>query len=145
VRDGLTRRAALALLPGAVVAARAGPALADEAAAIIAEFTGGEAPEPGRVRLTLPGFAEDGASVPVTIAVDGPFAQGERVTAILVAEANPTPLVARFTFPGLSGAATVTTRIRLARSQTVTAVARMADGAAHAARAHVEVAVGGCG
>jgi sulfur-oxidizing protein SoxY len=64
---------------------------------------------------------------------------------LILAEQNPTPVVATLTFTPASGEAFASLRIRLSRSQTVTAFARMSDGAVFVDRRPVEVAIGGCG
>lgn len=144
----ITRRDMLVLSAGAA-AAMALPLHAfaggEEAAAAIAEFTGGAEPQAGRVALSAPEVAENGNAVSITVSVDSAMEGDDLVEAVLVvADGNPLPDVARFHFTALSGAAAATTRIRLARSQTVTAIARMADGSFHIDRAEISVTVGGC-
>ena len=109
------------------------------------EVTGGVEPATGRVRLDLPDVAENGEAVPLSVAVDSPMTEADHVSEVVIlAEANPRPTVAQFTFTPLSGRAEVTTRIRLGESQRVTAVARMSDGSVHIAQRSVAVTVGGC-
>lgn len=132
----LTRRSALALGAAAALA----PALPVHAAAdaAIADFTGGALPAEGGITLDIPEIAENGASVPVTVTAPG-------ATAIaLFAAGNPNPGVATFAFGPLAARATVTTRIRLAGSQEVVAVARLGDGPFVRTGANVMVTVGGC-
>jgi sulfur-oxidizing protein SoxY len=135
----LTRRGALAL--GAAAAAAAlipgVPALA-AADAAIAAFTGGATPAEGSITLDIPEIAENGASVPVTVTAPGAAAIA------LFATANPNPGIATFTFGPLAARPVATTRIRLAQSQDVIAVARMADGTFVRTSAKVMVTVGGC-
>ena len=108
-------------------------------------FTGGATPQEGRVHLDLPQVAENGEAVPLTVAVDSPMTDADHVAEVLIlAHANPRPTVATFAFSPLSGRAEVTTRIRLADTQTVTAVARMSDGGLFMVRREVIVTVGGC-
>jgi len=98
---------------------------------------------PGRVRLALPDLADNGASVQVALAVDGP---ADAVRALhLAADGNPNPGIASFRFGEGIGRAEVATRIRLAQSQRVTAVAELADGSAWSATREVKVTLGGCG
>ena len=144
----LTRRQAIVLSAGvaAVVLGRlhahAGEA---EAEALLAEFTGGAEPQPGRITLDLPEVADNGNAVPLSFRVDSAMEGDDRVEAVLVvADGNPRPDVALFHFSEMSGVAAATTRIRLARSQTVTAVAKMADGSLFADRRQITVTVGGC-
>lgn len=130
--------AALAAMPAALWAQDAAPAkTADE---LIAEFTGGaDAPEGDGVTLTAPEIAENGNTVPVTVSAPG-------ASAILVlAAGNPTPGVATFNFGPLAGSQSASTRIRLASTQDVVAVAKMADGSFVRTKANVKVTIGGCG
>ncbi|WP_299845263.1 thiosulfate oxidation carrier protein SoxY [uncultured Paracoccus sp.] len=106
---------------------------------LIATFTGGVTPAGSGVTLDLPEVAENGFSVPVSI--DAPGA----TEILLLAPENPWPQVARFRLGPLSGQQAVSTRIRLARTQEVIALARLADGSLARASVRVEVIVGGCG
>jgi sulfur-oxidizing protein SoxY len=135
----LTRRGALALGAAAATAALMPVAPAHAATdAAIAAFTGGATPVPGDITLDIPEIAENGASVPVTVSAPG-------ATAIaLFATANPNPGIATFTFRPLAARPVATTRIRLAQSQDVIAVAKLADGSFVETRAKVMVTVGGC-
>ena len=63
----------------------------------------------------------------------------------LYADGNPVPSVATFRFGPLSGSQSASTRIRLAKTQDVIAVAKMEDGSFKMARANVKVTIGGCG
>ena len=135
----LTRRDALALGLGATAASflplRA-MAAADEA---IADFTGGAATGEGGLTLTAPEIAENGNTVPIS--VDAP---GAEAIAIFAA-GNPTPKVVTYNFGPLAGSQSATTRMRLAGTQDVIAVARMPDGSFVQATAQVKVTIGGCG
>jgi sulfur-oxidizing protein SoxY len=111
-------------------------AAADEA---IAEFTGGAAPGEGGLTLTAPEIAENGNTVPIS--VDAP---GAAAIAIFAA-GNPTPKVVTYNFGPLAGSQSATTRMRLAGTQDVIAVARMPDGSFVQATAQVKVTIGGCG
>lgn len=122
--------------------ARATPQAAQE---LIAQFTGGAEPLDGRITLSAPEVAENGNAVAVSFSVDSAMEGDDMVEAVmLVAEGNPNPDVATFHFTAMSGLAAASTRMRLAQTQTITAVARMADGSFHSASRQVEVTVGGC-
>lgn len=111
-------------------------AAADDA---IAEFTGGADVADAGVTLTAPEIAENGNTVPISVSAEG-------ATAImLLAAGNPTPGVATFNFGPLAGAQSASTRIRLAGTQDVIAVAKMADGSFAKASSTVKVTIGGCG
>jgi sulfur-oxidizing protein SoxY len=100
----------------------------------------------GGIVIDLPEIAENGNTVPLTLEVDSPMTQNDYVKAVhVMTERNPNPEVATFYFTPRSGRATVSTRIRLAESQTVHAVAEMSDGSVYTAAREVEVTIGGCG
>ena len=134
-----TRRETLALGAGAVALTllpfRANAAAEDA----IAAFTGGADVADGGVNLTAPEIAENGNTVPVSVEAEGATA------ILLLAAGNPTPGVATFNFGELAGAQSASTRIRLAGTQDVVAVAKMADGSFAKAQQTVKVTIGGCG
>jgi sulfur-oxidizing protein SoxY len=143
------RREALALAAGAAgaVALGAPQALAkNDADEAIKKFTGGKSPVEGKVKLDLPEIAENGNTVPMTIMVDSPMTEASHVTDVLVvANENPRSGVVTFHFSPASGVAEANTRIRLAATQDVIAVARMNDGSFYMASKQVKVTIGGCG
>lgn len=99
-----------------------------------------------RVKLELPVLAESGNVVPVTVSVDSPMTQSEHVSAIhLFAEKNNLPRILSVQLGPWNGKAIVKSRIRLAESQQVLAVAVMNDGALYSAVADVEVTTSSCG
>jgi sulfur-oxidizing protein SoxY len=148
----LTRRRFFALSTGTAVLAFGGlkpiPSFAsvDETQKMLSSFAGGKQPQTGRIVLTAPEIAENGNTVPVTIAVESPMSDDDYVESVMIlAEGNPNPGVATFHFTPMSGSATATTRIRLAQTQNVVAVARMKDGTVYSDRKEVKVTIGGCG
>jgi sulfur-oxidizing protein SoxY len=136
----LTRRESLWIGLGGVAAAvlpmGATAATVEE---LTAAFTGGAAPGTGGITLTAPEIAENGNTVPVS--VDAPGA----VSIMLLALGNPEPAVATFTFGPAAGSQMAATRIRLAKTQDVLALAKMADGSVVQAQTTVKVTIGGCG
>ncbi|WP_238364394.1 thiosulfate oxidation carrier protein SoxY [Mesobacterium pallidum] len=135
----LTRRNALAMGLGAaamtVLPFRVHAATDDA----IAAFTGGAVIAEGGVTLDAPEIAENGNTVPVSVSAEG-------ASAILVlAAGNPTPGVAEFHFGELAGSSSASTRIRLAGTQDVVAIAKLADGSFARASKTVKVTIGGCG
>jgi sulfur-oxidizing protein SoxY len=149
---GLTRRRVLALFAGTAASGAMGlfpgRSLADAAAAEkrLEEFAAGRTPQTGKVSLTVPEIAENGYSVPVTVSVDSEMTETSYVQSVLVlADANPNPGVITFKFTPMSGAASATTRIRLAKTQNVIAVAKMNDGSVYLDEKLVKVTIGGCG
>ncbi len=148
----LNRRQTLGLSAAAAVVVAAGlrvsPALAttEDADKRIMEFTGGKAPGTGKISLTAPEIAENGNTVPITVSVESAMAGDDLVQSVMIlADGNPNPAVATFHFSELSGAASATTRMRLAKTQNVIAVALMKDGSAFMDKKQVKVTIGGCG
>jgi sulfur-oxidizing protein SoxY len=143
------RRETLALGAGLVAAAALGarPALAkNDADEAIKKFTGGKTPVQGKVKLDLPEIAENGNTVPMTVTVESPMTEQSHVTDVMVvANENPRSGVVTFHFSPASGVAEANTRIRLAATQDVTAVAKMNDGSFFMASKQVKVTIGGCG
>ena len=141
------RREALAIAAGAAAMLGARPAwAANDADETIKKFTGGKTPAEGRVKLDLPKMPENGNTVPMTAVVDSPMTAQSHVTDVLiVADGNPRSGVATFHFTPASGVAEANTRIRLAATQNVTAVAKMSDGSFFMASKPVKVTIGGCG
>lgn len=139
----LAGAAAGALLPWLrVLPAAAAP---EDAVAAMREVFGAAQVRSGKVVMELPQLAENGTVVPLNVRVEG-LAAGERVASIHVfAEANPLPNVVQFHFGPRAAVPQVSTRIRLADSQKVVAVAALADGSLWSATAEVIVTVGGCG
>lgn len=135
----LTRRRTLALgLGGAAAMLGATPALAAAAEDAIERFTNGAPRAAGGLTLSVPEIAENGNAVPVEIVAPGALA------VLLVAPANPAPEVLTVRFPDAGGPNRLATRIRMAETQTLLAVAEMADGSFVEASARVQVTVGGC-
>lgn len=127
------------------LASRPAHATKAEADDLVARLAGGVKPQDGKVRLKLPEIAENGNTVPFTVAVDHPMVEGNYVKAIhVVATDNPAPQVASFHFTP-TGKAEVYARLRLAKTQEVRAVAVLSDGTVWEARKEVKVTVGGCG
>ena len=103
-------------------------------------------PVDGKVELTLPEIAESGNTVPFTVNVQSAMTEQEYVKAVHVfATKNPRPDVVSFYFSPLSGKAQALSRMRLAETQPVVAVAEMSDGKFYIARREVKVTIGGCG
>ena len=137
----LTRRKTLVIGAGSLLAAGLGavPAFASLADDAIAEMTGGADVGEGGVTLTAPEIAENGNTVPIEVSAPG------AVAIAIFADGNPTPKVATFKFGPLSPNQSASTRIRLAGTQDVIAVAEMADGSFKKTAANVKVTIGGCG
>ncbi|MFI0845069.1 SoxY-related AACIE arm protein [Mesorhizobium sp. IMUNJ 23232] len=108
-------------------------------------FTGGAEVLDGRVRLDLPPLVENGNAVGITIAVESPMTAGDHVRRVGVFnEKNPEANVVVFHLGPRCGRAEVSTRIRLATSQVVVAVAEMSDGSFWSSRASAIVTLAAC-
>lgn len=102
--------------------------------------------QPGRVKIDIPQIAENGNVVPVTIDVESPMTTDDYVQRIqLFSEHNPLPNIVEFELGPHNGKARVSTRIRLAKSQHVLAVASLNDDTLWSAQALIEVTLSGCG
>ncbi len=123
------------------------PALATPAAmaAAVSAFTGGKVPTEGRVTLNIAPLVDNGNAVPVGIQVQSPMTAVDHVQRVaLFTPANPQPDVAVFHLGPRNGRAQVATRMRLATSQTVIAVAAMSDGSYWQGSAEVLVTLAAC-
>lgn len=140
-RDVLAAGAGLAML--ALV--RPASATPEEMAAAIKAFTGGAAPQDGKVRFEIAQLIDNGNAVPVTVSVDSEQRGADHVAAIAIFnEKNPHTDVAVFTLGPRAGKAEVSTRIRLATSQRLIAIARMGDGSYWSKSADVIVTLAAC-
>jgi sulfur-oxidizing protein SoxY len=139
-----SRRKLLAGL-GVLLLARPACATPDEMAAAIKTFTGGAAPALGGITLEVAPLVDNGNTVPITVRVVSPMTSSDHVAAIAVFnERNPATHVAVFTLGARAGKAEVSTRIRMATSQKLVAVARMSDGSFRMHGVDVVVALAAC-
>ncbi len=153
-RDFVLGAGAAALIAGLLGAGRAVDA-ADAAAAserspefeaALANLIKGATPKEGGIDMDLPEAVENGAYVPVGLSVESPMTPENHVNAIhLLSTLNPHADVATFRFTPLSGKARVTSRMRLAKTQEVVAVAALSDGTFLMSMRYVDVKIGGCG
>ena len=113
---------------------------------LIKEFTGGVEPGSGKISLGSPQIAENGNTVPINVSVESAMNDEDHVSEVLViATGNPAPGVATFKFSLMSGKAEASTRIRLAKTQELIAIAKMSDGTFYRDAKNVKVTIGGCG
>jgi sulfur-oxidizing protein SoxY len=111
----------------------------------IRSFTAGAVVRAGRVKFEISPLVENGNAVPVSVEVESPMTATDHVRRIaLFNEKNPQADVAVFHLGPRSGRARVATRIRLAASQTVVALAETSDGAFWSAEAKVIVTLAAC-
>ncbi|MEI8305122.1 MAG: thiosulfate oxidation carrier protein SoxY [Burkholderiales bacterium] len=130
---------ALALRP---LSARATPAAMQ---AQIDGFARGRKPQSRGIVLSVPEIVENGNSVPVTVRVESAMTGADRVRRVAVfSERNPAPDVLVAHFGPAAALAQVSFRMRMADSQSLTALAEMADGEIRIARVDVVVALAAC-
>lgn len=140
------RRTILVTLAGGAMLA-ASPARAETAdmEAAIKAFTGGKPMTPGRVKIDITPLVENGNSVSCGVAVESPMTEADHVKRIaLFNEKNPQPDVAVFHLNPRCGVARVDTRIRLATTQHLVAVAEMSNGALFSEKLEVIVTLAAC-
>lgn len=114
--------------------------------ALVWSLTNGADVTPGKVKLTLPALAESGHSVEMSVRVESPMTEKEHVRAIhLIAEKNPIREMASYYFGARAGRAEVSSRVRLAKSQRVVALAELSNGTWWSDAVQVEVGEPSCG
>lgn len=148
----ISRRALLSGSAAATVAAFLGTttrafASVEDVNKMIAAFgDGAEVEQGGALQLTTPEIAENGNSVPVSFTVESPMTDDDHVVSVMImASDNPSPEVATFNFTPASGIAKASTRMRLAKTQDVVAVAKTSSGQLFQVSRNVKVTIGGCG
>jgi sulfur-oxidizing protein SoxY len=111
----------------------------------IRQRIGERQPQPGGMTLTLPKIAETGNSVPLTVTVDSSMTREDHVLRIHVfVPGNPEPVASTYHLGLRAGKAQISTQIRLARTQTVVALAEMSDGSVRSDAASIVVTLGAC-
>ena len=114
---------------GLSLVTRPARATAGELRAAVNAFAGGAPVREGRVVLDVAPLVENGNAVPVTLSVASPMSAADHVLALVIFnERNPQTDVAVFRLGPRAGRAFVATRIRLATSQQLVAVAQLSDG-----------------
>ena len=137
---------AIALAAGFVGLPVPARAAKNDAEDLIKKFAGGKEPAQGKIKLDVPQIAENGNTVPMTVSVESPMTEQSYVTDVMiVADGNPRAGVVTFHFTPASGAAEAHTRIRLAGTQNIVALAKTNDGSVYMASQEVKVTIGGCG
>lgn len=112
---------------------------------LVNQYAAGGAVREGRVTFDIAPLVDNGNTVPIEITVDSPMTRDQHVVGIAVFnEKNPQNDVAQFTLTPLSGRARVATRMRLAVTQQLVAVAKMNDGSCWTHTVDVLVTVSSC-
>jgi sulfur-oxidizing protein SoxY len=136
--------AVIGALP-ALISVRPAEATPETMAAAIRTVTGGAVVQSGKVKLDIPPLVENGNSVPMTVSVASPMTANDHVKSIHVFnEKNPQPNLGNFYLGPRAGRAQVSTRVRLADSQKITAIAKLSDGSFWSVTADVVVTLAAC-
>ena len=149
-----TRRTFLGLAGGAaalgagavpIVSVRPAEATPASMAAAIRTVVGATVVRDGKVKLEVPPLVENGNTVPMTVSVASAMTADDHVVSIHVFnEKNPQPNIANFHLGPHNGRAQVSTRIRLADSQKIVAIAKLSDGSFWSASVDVVVTLAAC-
>jgi len=147
--DHATRRQFLGFASGVAMlgAVTLRPAEATPAmlATAIRNVVGGAVVRTGRVKLDVPPLVENGNTVPMTVSVASPMTADDHVKSIHVFnEKNPQPNIGNFYLGPRSGRAQISTRIRLADTQKIVAIAQLSDGSFWSASVDVVVTLAAC-
>jgi sulfur-oxidizing protein SoxY len=130
---------------GAALIVRPAQATPDDMKAAIRRVVGDAPIKPGKVKLNLPPLVENGNTVAMSVAVDSPMTAKDYVKAIHVfTEKNPQPNVISVKLGPRAGKAEIATRVRLADTQTVTAICEMSDGSFWSDHVEVIITLGAC-
>ena len=133
------------LIASVVVRPVAAVTRSDVLTPLVSAYAAGGSVREGRVKFDIAPLVDNGNSVPIEITVDGPMTPAQHVVGIaLFNEKNPQNQVAEFTLSPLAGRARVATRIRLAVSQQLVAVAKMNDGSCWTHTVEVLVTIASC-
>lgn len=139
---GSTAMAALAVLASPSSAQTPVPT-AEE---LIKAITKDVKPADGKVALDLPEIAENGNTVPFSFTVESPMTAADHVKAVhVIAPGNPRAEIGSYYFSPQSGKASASSRMRLAKTQDIVAIAEMSDGKMFMTKRAVKVTIGGCG
>jgi sulfur-oxidizing protein SoxY len=150
--ENSTRRKFLGLAGGAavlgavpVVTLRSVEATPAMLAAAIRNVVGAAVVKTGKVKIDVPPLVENGNTVPMTVSVVSAMTPDDHVKSIHVFnEKNPQPNIGNFYLGPHAGRAQISTRIRLADSQKITAIAHLSDGSFWSASADVVVTLAAC-
>lgn len=117
----------------------------DEMREALRKVTGASPVRSGRVKLDLPPLVDNGNSVSLSVAVESPMTPADHVKAIHVfTEKNPLPNVVSVFLGPRAGRASIATRVRIADTQAVIAIAEMSDGSFWSGTMNVVVTLSAC-
>ena len=133
-------------LLAAAIAPQLALAHADRLGELVNLLFGDETFKEGAIKLDVPAMVENGMVVPIAVEVESPMTETDYVKSVhLYALDNPVPQIGAYNFTPANGRAAISTRVRLAKSQDVIAVAEMSDGSVQVAKAPISIMIGGCG
>ncbi len=113
---------------------------------LMKKIVGDKKPEEVKVNIELPEIAENGNTVPYSVSVESAMTDGDYVKALhVLSSGNPAPTIATFYFSPLAGEAKVSSRMRLAKTQDIYAIAELSNGSMLIGKRTVKVTIGGCG
>ena len=145
----ISRRNALMLIAastGTAIFPSVSFAQSNQALNRINEITNGLGATESDIWLDLPEIAENGNQVKVTFEIDSPMTETDHIkTVYILADGNPSPNVAKFSFTPEMGSCSAATRMRLSKTQNVYLLAENNNGQFLMTNAKVKVTIGGCG
>jgi sulfur-oxidizing protein SoxY len=135
--------AAIGVIP--VVSLRPVAATPESMASAIRNVVGTATVQTGKVKIDIPPLVENGNTVPMTVSVASAMTPQDFVKSIHVFnEKNPQPNIGNFYLGPRAGRGQISTRVRLADSQKIIAIARLSDGSFWSASAEVVVTLAAC-
>ena len=112
----------------------------------IDEITKGKGAKELDIFLDLPEIAENGNQVKVNFEIESEMTEENYIKNVFIlADGNPAPDVAKFSFTPDMGMCSATTRIRLSKTQNVVLVAENNKNEYFMTKSKVKVTIGGCG
>ena len=112
----------------------------------IDEITKGKGAKELDIFLDLPEIAENGNQVKVNFEIESEMTKENYIKNVyILADGNPAPDVAKFSFTPDMGMCSATTRIRLSKTQNVVLVAENNKNEYFMTKSKVKVTIGGCG
>ena len=145
----ISRRNALFLiggLTGSIIVPSVSFSSTNEVLKRIDEITKGLGAKESDIYLDLPEIAENGNQVKVSFEMDSPMKDTDYIKNVhILADGNPAPNVAKFSFTPEMGSCSATTRMRLSKTQNVYLLAENSQGQFSMTKSKVKVTIGGCG
>ena len=145
----ISRRNAIILMLGSagyLMSSRIALAGKEEVLNRIDEITKGKGAKELDIFLDLPEIAENGNQVKVNFEIESEMTKENYIKNVyILADGNPAPDVAKFSFTPDMGMCSATTRIRLSKTQNVVLVAENNKNEYFMTKSKVKVTIGGCG